>query len=194
MWVKISPWKSVEKNCRMNGLLKVNLTYTTKKNMRPLSRQQMIEWVLAYWKKIPAEIIQKSCKICALSFKNLIMPLNSKVLTNKLIVNKKATLGEHEKIDHLRMDQEKVSCLTTVPSNNTSLSKSGSWLYLSLVIIHHRLCQLIIDKAWFPYNRKMHAIAVCCQPFAISYLPSYLPWRVKQVQHFPGCYDSFRAA
>ena len=36
-------------------------------NMRPLSRQQMVEWVLATWKKVPVEIIQKSFKVCALS-------------------------------------------------------------------------------------------------------------------------------
>ena len=40
---------------------------TPQGNMRPPSRQQMILWILAAWKKLSAETILKSFKICALS-------------------------------------------------------------------------------------------------------------------------------
>lgn len=40
---------------------------TPQGNMRAPSRQQTIEWVLEAWKKLAAEIIQKSFKVCALS-------------------------------------------------------------------------------------------------------------------------------
>ena len=36
-------------------------------NMKGPSRQQMIEWVLEARKKLPAEVIKKSFKVCALS-------------------------------------------------------------------------------------------------------------------------------
>ena len=36
-------------------------------NMKGPSRQQMIAWVLEAWKKLPAEVIKKSFKVCALS-------------------------------------------------------------------------------------------------------------------------------
>lgn len=35
--------------------------------MRGPSRQQMIEWVLDAWRKLPEDIIKKSFKVCALS-------------------------------------------------------------------------------------------------------------------------------
>ena len=35
--------------------------------MRGPSRQQMIEWVLDIWRKLPEDIIKKSFKVCALS-------------------------------------------------------------------------------------------------------------------------------
>ena len=40
---------------------------TPQGNMRAPSRKQMIDWVLVAWKKLPAEIIKRSFKICALS-------------------------------------------------------------------------------------------------------------------------------
>lgn len=40
---------------------------TAQGNMRGPSRQQMIEWVLDAWRKLPEDIIKKSFKVCALS-------------------------------------------------------------------------------------------------------------------------------
>lgn len=40
---------------------------TAQGNMRGPSRQQMIEWLLEAWKKLPADIIKKLFKVCALS-------------------------------------------------------------------------------------------------------------------------------
>ena len=40
---------------------------TSHGNMKAPSRKQMIEWLLEAWKKLPAEVIKKSSKVCALS-------------------------------------------------------------------------------------------------------------------------------
>ena len=61
------PMKEYLREMYDNWLAENEHQMTSHGNMKAPSRQQMIEWVLEAWKKLPAEVIKRSCKVCALS-------------------------------------------------------------------------------------------------------------------------------
>ena len=61
------PMKEYLREIYDNWLAESEHQMTAHGNMKGPSRQQMIEWVSEAWKKLPAEVIEKSFKVCALS-------------------------------------------------------------------------------------------------------------------------------
>ena len=60
------PMKEYLREIYDNWLAESKHQMTTHGNMKQPSRQQMIEWVLDAWKMLPADVLKKSFKVCAL--------------------------------------------------------------------------------------------------------------------------------